>query len=84
LGWRGSTTPLTSYLRPVLRLNPVRQIISRIGIPYRKCHRLITLDNATSITPVFSCTHVLQAELCVGQFSMQISGVSFVEPFSSF
>ena len=38
-----------------------------IGILPRKCHRLITLNNATSITHVFSCNDSLQAELYVGQ-----------------
>src|SRR4029077_14961729 len=39
------------YLRIVLRDKPVRRSISRIGIPSRKCHRRITLNNAMSITP---------------------------------
>ncbi len=30
---------------------PVRRLISRIGIPSRKCQRRITLNNAMSITP---------------------------------
>ena len=50
------------------------RLISRIGIPSRKCHRLITLNNATSITPLFSCINSMQEELYVGQNSMQIMG----------
>lgn len=48
---RGSTVPARRYLRIVLRDNPVRRSISRIGIPSRKYHRRITLSNAMSITP---------------------------------
>ena len=69
-----TTTPLARYLRTVLRDRPVLLVISRIGIPSRKCHRRITLNNATSITPYFSCSHRLQGRLYVGQNSMQISG----------
>src|SRR5690606_34692973 len=47
----GSTVSDRRYLRMVLRDNPVRRSISRIGIPSRKCQRRITLNNAMSITP---------------------------------
>src|SRR5690606_9356635 len=36
----------------VLRDNPVRRSISRIGTSSRKCQRRITLNNAMSITPM--------------------------------
>src|SRR5690606_24395228 len=48
----GSTVSVRRYLRMVLRDNPVRRSISRIGIPSRKCQRRITLNNAMSITPM--------------------------------
>ena len=69
-------TLLARYLRTVLRDKPVRRVISRIGTPSRKCQRRITLNNATSITPSCSCIHGLQEELYVGQYSMQIGGLS--------
>jgi hypothetical protein len=47
----GSTVSARRYLRIVLRDNPVRRSISRIGILSRKCQRRITLNNAMSITP---------------------------------
>jgi hypothetical protein len=47
----GSTAPLRRYLRIVFLDKPVRRSISRMGIPSRKCQRLITLNNAMSITP---------------------------------
>jgi len=48
----GSTVLARRFLRMVLRDNPVRRSISRIGIPSPKCQRRITLSNAMSITPV--------------------------------
>ena len=51
-GYLGSTTPLLRYLRTVLRDKPDLRDISRILIPSLRCHRLITLNNATLITPV--------------------------------
>lgn len=56
LGWPGtlnfgSTVPLRKYLRIVFRDKPVRRAISWIGNPSRISRRLITLNNATAITP---------------------------------
>jgi hypothetical protein len=42
----------SKYLRRVLRDRPVRRAISRTVIPSRNHHRRITLNNATSITPL--------------------------------
>lgn len=47
----GSFASDRRYLRMVLRDNPVRREISRIGIPSRKAQRRMTLNNAMSITP---------------------------------
>ncbi|CAA0121144.1 Uncharacterised protein [Halioglobus japonicus] len=75
-GYAGSTTSLAKYLRTVLRDKPVRRAISRMSIPSRRCQRLITLNNATSITPSFPCSRLSREGLYVGQYSMQIWGVS--------
>ena len=48
----GSTTWFFRYLRMVFRDNPLRLQISRIGSPSRNRHLRITLNNATSITPL--------------------------------
>ena len=71
-GYFGSTISLASYLRMVLRDSPIRRAISRIGIPSRRCQRLITLNNATSITPFLLPGFQQDRVLYVGQYSMQI------------
>ena len=49
-------------------------VISRIGMPSRRCQRRITLNNATSITPWCPCICFGREGLYVGQNSMQIRG----------
>ncbi len=47
----GSKMSLRRYFLIVLRDNAVRRSISRIGIPWRKCQRRITLNKSMLITP---------------------------------
>ncbi|MBU1336063.1 MAG: hypothetical protein KKG17_14570, partial [Alphaproteobacteria bacterium] len=63
------------YLRMVLRDNPVRRSISRIGMPSRKCQRRITLNNAMSITPR-SPDQQPGDDQNMGQFSVKTSAPS--------
>jgi hypothetical protein len=83
-GYSGSTTPLVRYLRTVLRENPVRRDISRMLIPSLRCHRLITLNNATLITPVSPAQCGAGQFDYVGQIWMQFNRCRLVRWKASF
>lgn len=68
--------PATQILPMVFRDKPVRLAISRMAMPSRRCQRLITLNNATSITPESPARSRAGQSLNVGQNSMQISAAS--------
>lgn len=72
-GYLGEVSPLVRYLIVVLRDSFVRLAISRIEILSRRCQRRITLNRATSITPVAPARAVSRGWEEVAQISTKIT-----------